>query len=347
MRPSLRLTVFLFSFLICLNLCISQSKQLFLIPSKTKAEIPFDLINGFIVVKGTLNGKHEVNLLVDTGAENLILFDPKIKKKMQLPAGKKIKLKGADLITEVSAEIARNIKLKLPNTNEVNKDIIILDENEMNLSGALGYPIDGLIGGRVFWGLILEIDYTKQKLILRDKSTFSPPSPKKFRKFDLEISNYKPYFEAQIKMYSGSATPIKLLLDTGSSLGFMLFYNSHPSLYLPDNHLEGELGRGLGGSITGYISQTKMLMLGSNLYFKNLVTNFQGQNLDLNPELYNGRNGLIGNPLLARFKVIIDYVGHTLYLKPNKNYNKALAYDKSGLVLFASGKDLQAKVEKS
>ena len=156
----------------------------FLIPTDEEVEIPFKLINGFIVVEATLNQKHKVNLLVDTGAENLILFNESIKQQLNIPNGKKITLKGADLSNEVSAEIIRNLDLQLPNANEITRDFIVLDENSMNLSGHLGHPIDGIVGGRIFWSTVMEINYKKQKIILQKKSKFdtcllyTSPSPR-------------------------------------------------------------------------------------------------------------------------------------------------------------------------
>jgi len=330
--------------LLFLTVSYSQNNQLFLIPADEEVEIPFKFINGFIIVEATLNQNHKVNLLVDTGAENLILFNESIKQRLNIPDGKKITLKGADLSNEVSAEIVRSLDLKLPNTNEITRDFIVLNSNDMNLSGHIGLPIDGMIGGRIFWSTVLEIDYRKQKIILQKKSKFEPPSLREYRVFDLSISSSKPYFNAQITLYNGNTIPIKLLLDTGSSLGFLLFYNTHKDLFLPEFYIEGELGRALGGPITGYISKSKILFLGPSLHFKNLITNFQGQNEDIDPEVYHNRNGLIGNPILSRFDVIIDYVGAKLYLRPLKNYNEQLDYDKSGLILFASGPNLSTYV---
>ena len=151
--------IFLISSLFFLTASYGQGNQLFLIPTDEEVEIPFKLINGFIVVEATLNQKHKVNLLVDTGAENLILFNESIKQQLNIPNGKKITLKGADLSNEVSAEIIRNLDLQLPNANEITRDFIVLDENSMNLSGHLGHPIDGIVGGRIFWSTVMEINY--------------------------------------------------------------------------------------------------------------------------------------------------------------------------------------------
>ena len=36
--------------------------------------IPFSYTQGFIILKATLNGDHKINLILDTGAVNIIFF---------------------------------------------------------------------------------------------------------------------------------------------------------------------------------------------------------------------------------------------------------------------------------
>lgn len=259
---------------------------------------------------------------------------------MGIKPGKKIMLKGADLMTEVGAHICRSVPFSMAGTNALKKDFIVLEEDFMNLDQNIGTKVDGLIGGRLFWGMVIEIDYEKKELTLQNKSKFRAPTSPYIQKFDLELIDNKPYLHSTIQLYNGEAIPIKLLLDTGAALGFLLFYNTHPDLQLPERHVAGPLGKGLGGEIQGYIALSKALRLNSSLFFTNLVTHFQNIPSYVDPEIYNNRNGLIGNPILSRFKVTIDYVDNVLYLTANKNFNAVQAYDKSGLVIYATGKNL-------
>ncbi|MCC7245645.1 MAG: PDZ domain-containing protein, partial [Saprospiraceae bacterium] len=54
----------------------------------------------------------------------------------------------------------------------------------------------------------------------------------------------------------------------------------------------------------------------------------------------NGRNGILGNGTLNRFSVILDYRDEKVWLKPNRNINRAFTYDRSGLQLLAYGLNL-------
>ena len=102
----------------------------------------------------------------------------------------------------------------------------------------------------------------------------------------------------------------------------------------------GNLGRGLGGDIVGYMGKTDNFHLDESFLFNNLITNFQLYERDSLNSIIVSRDGLIGNPLLERFNIVIDYVRGDVYVKPNKRYNKPIEYDISGLILYAFGQDL-------
>ena len=108
---------------------------------------------------------------------------------------------------------------------------------------------------------------------------------------------------------------MNLLIDTGAALPFLIFTNSHPSLQIPENFIKGNLGKGLGGELEGYLSKLPHLQITEQHGFNNIITSFQDLPPGVTQDVYNSRNGLIGNPILERFNVIIDFVGSTIYLK--------------------------------
>lgn len=325
----------------------TQTAALCLINDQSKVEVPFDFINGLIVIKAIVNHKHSVNLILDTGAENLILFESKQAQAMGLELGKKVELKGSDLDSTMIAYISRKIPLSLVNHSPVYKDFIILEENKLNLSNSLGIRIDGLIGGRAFWGLILEFDFQKQLITFHKKTYFDEDLLAEHIESSIEIVDHKPYINTKLNIKSGVHIPAKLLIDSGSAIGFLLMINTHDQLTVPKRHINGPLGKGLGGEIFGYISKVKTLRLNKIHYFPRLLTHFQHYNMLItNEAVLNNRNGLIGNPVLSRFHFFIDYVDHKLFIKALKGYNNESIADKSGLILYASGPNLKEFVVK-
>ncbi|MBK8888529.1 MAG: hypothetical protein IPN46_19170 [Saprospiraceae bacterium] len=103
--------------------------------------------------------------------------------------------------------------------------------------------------------------------------------------------------------------------------------------------IKGNLGKGLGGNIEGYMGKIHRLQLG-DIHFENMISSFQALNEEVLKEEKVVRNGLLGNMLFERFHVIFDFRNKKLYLKPLKNYNKEFEFDKSGLTVFAYGENL-------
>ncbi|HPI07956.1 MAG TPA: PDZ domain-containing protein, partial [Saprospiraceae bacterium] len=80
----------------------------------------------------------------------------------------------------------------------------------------------------------------------------------------------------------------------------------------------------------------------------NIVTYFQTlDTAGINLEYLNGRNGLVGNALLSRFTVILDYHSFKIWLKPGKAYKNEFLYDRSGLNIITSGSSLTTFIVQS
>ena len=127
-----------------------------------------------------------------------------------------------------------------------------------------------------------------------------------------------------------------MLVDTGAGVPLLLHNNSHPSLHLPDHYIKGKLGIGLGGYLEGYIGRIQKLSLGS-IEFPGVLTSFQNVDENWLQDKDKYRNGILGNNLLSRFDVFMDYKRGQLMLKPYKAKQEPFVMDRSGLVLFAFG----------
>jgi membrane-associated protease RseP (regulator of RpoE activity) len=160
-----------------------------------------------------------------------------------------------------------------------------------------------------------------------------------FEPLPAELYRNKIYLNLQAQLRPDSTSPIKLLLDTGAGLPIMLFTNTHPLIQPSANAIPTNIGMGLGGYLEGYVGRTYGLDLG-NFSQKNILTYFQAVDTFQDVSYLNGRNGLIGNGILNRFQVVVDYQNAVVWLKPTKYYLKEFVYDRSGLSIIASGVNL-------
>jgi hypothetical protein len=304
--------------------------------------VPFEYKQGFIILEVTLNGKDQLNLILDTGAENIILFKYYAIDKYDLTVSKDIKLVGSDLEQVVEASICRSNKVKLETGVAFSNDLIVLKEDILALDQLTGLPIDGILGGRAFWGQTIEIDYIKEELtIYKSKSAPQFAHDLNYQSYPVTLENHKPYIYLTYRDHNEKAIDLKVLMDTGSALGLLLFSHADSTLNLPPAHIRAALGKGIGGDIMGYIGRLPKVELSEVFFFNNMVAYFQDIEEDLDPDIYAERLGLIGNPLLSRFDVVIDYLNCVAYLKTNERYGDDWPHDLSGLQIFATGRNLR------
>ncbi len=316
----------------------AQVKGLDLLGDEERITVPFTLEQGFMIVKIRLQKTFPLRLIFDTGAEHTIIFNKMYSDMLKLPYDRKIPIIGADLSQEMYANIIRNIYMDLRGAESVKRDILVLEKNYLRLFETAGIYVDGIIGGEFFRGLVLEIDYKDNKITLHHPSYFDATEFRKYDQFDIDVVNYKPYLKTTT-IQDGDTSQLNLLIDTGASLTFLLHANSDSTLLMPEYVIPGSLGSGLGGEVMGFMGLIDEIRFGK-YEFRNVLSSFQ----DVNPSVLRAneffRNGLIGNVLLSRFKVVINYNKNKLYLKAQRKYNKKFEYDKSGLTLYAFGPHL-------
>ncbi len=316
----------------------SQVIGLDLMTEKDHISFPYDLEQGFMIVDVKLGGIVPLRMIFDTGAENTILFDKELAEVVNVKFERDIKITGSDLDTVLHAKIARNVMLKLENCPVVSRDIIVIEHNEFLLREKLGFEINGILGGSFFSNLIIRIDNRRRKIHFFRPEAFDE-SLRGYTEIPIEIIGNKPYLVADVATVSAAPTKTKLLLDTGAALPFLLHTNSDSNLVMPDRTMLGTVGFGLSGPIRGVIGKSEYLKFGE-YYYENIITSFQDVHYSEDTERTLVRNGILGNLLLNRFDIYIDYTLEKLYIKGRRRYNRDFDYDKSGMSVLAFGPDL-------
>lgn len=330
-------------FLCCTIGANSQNHLAFdLLERHGKSEIPFKYKNGFIIVEIWLQNYVPLNFIVDTGAEHTIIFKKRITDMLNVDYERQISVIGSDLSVEMFAQIIRSISIKVDELESVKRDVVVLEKDYLHMSEINGIAVDGILGGEFFKGLVVEIDFNDSKLKLYHPDKYTVP--KKVTQHDIEIKNHKPYIRANYISANPAiedTSQISLLMDTGAAITYMLFTDVDSTIVMPEHAIPGNLGKGLGGNIQGYVGKSQHIGFGT-YHFDQVITYYQKiDSLIVDPKQIN-RQGLIGNLVLSRFdKVIIDYTYEKLYLQAGKKYNKAFDYDKSGLNIYAVGPKLK------
>jgi hypothetical protein len=331
------LTIFMFC-LLWHYPCQGQNNDLYLKREVKKVDIPFEYHNGFIIVRVLLNDIFPLQFILDTGAEHTILNKRQITDLLQVDYDRRLTIMGADLSTELYAYLVRGIKIQVGNIVGLNRSILVLEEDYVKFESFTGIEVHGILGSDFFRRFIVKINYQRQLITLYDPQYFKPPKTG-YDVVPIEVDRHKPYFRGQVLFQKDTVTNLKLLLDTGASLSLLLETSSHPNLFLPEHSIPSDLGVGLGGQVKGYLGRTSKFEL-ADFQFQEVITHFQDLSMIADTTIESNRNGLIGNNILSRFTLIIDYYRSTLYLSPNRKYSKKFRFDKSGLQIIAGGNNL-------
>lgn len=344
-------------------LFLSGNDNTYLISEK-KIEVPFNYYNGLIQLNVKLNGI-PLSFIYDTGAEHSILTNKEVAILLDLRIVKEIDVFGADLVKQMTAYVTEPLTIELFDTKVIKQRIIdekkikfveevdvrteeveyftkfepiLLLERDIFKEDVFSSTISGIIGASFFSNMMVEIDYRQQVLILYPYGV--QPKLKGFSELPVNFNGHKPVLNCLLRInQDDDTTSAKLLIDTGCSIPLLLLENIDTKFHLPSKTVNGQIGIGLGGDLTGWIGLTNLMQI-EKFTFSNLVTKFQDTDSISNIRSSSLRDGLIGNEILNRFTLLIDNINKKVYLKPNRNISQPIKYDKSGLTLFASGKNL-------
>ncbi len=304
-----------------------------------KIEIPFEYENNFIILEVRLNRTFPLKFIFDTGAEHTILTKREISDLLRLPYERQFTILGSDMQTELYAYLVRSVHLELENISVANKPILVLEEDYFRFEEFTGVDVHGIIGADLFRGFVVKINYQRKMITLYNPNRYKPEH--RFEEIPVEFSKNKPYIKASSQFLNSDVSDLKLLIDSGASISIVLHTNTDSTLHMPPNVIKGNVGKGLGGYLEGYLGRIYQFDVGS-YSFSNVVVNFQDIPTEMDTTHLNGRNGLIGNGILNRFTIVIDYVKGKMYLRPNSSYKDKFKFDKSGIILIASGFNLSS-----
>ena len=302
---------------------------------KTQVEtLPFEYINGFIVVEIVFNQTFPLKFIVDTGASNTIIAKKEIVSIFNLPYGRTFEVYGADLSTVLYAHLVKDVHLSAANLKAPHQDILVLEEDYFDFQRITGLDIHGVLGADMFRNHVMQIDYKKGILSLHRLHS-KTIKYRGYKEIDLVIQKSKPYVVAKTRLSNNTVLDTKLLIDTGASTALLLDTNSDESLILPESIIPDTLGFGLGGNMKGYIGRVSSFQLGK-FKFDGVICRFQQVPKD-SVRKFVARNGIIGNHILDRFSVILDYPQQRLFIKPTRRWKRSFSFDKSGINFISVG----------
>jgi len=196
------------------------------------------------------------------------------------------------------------------------------------LSSVYGDRIDGIIGYSFLSRYIVKIDYDSSQMYVYSKGNIKYPNGG--FAFKPTIVNL-PVQSAMLRD-SREMTP-RFYFDTGAGLCLLLnsdFIKDSMLLY-PDKKPLPTQAQGMGGKANMQITVLKEFKMGP-YRFRNVPTHIFDD--EYNVTSYPYLAGLIGNDVLRRFNIIMNYDKKIFYLTPNSHYRDQFDYSYTGLGLY-------------
>jgi aspartyl protease len=196
------------------------------------------------------------------------------------------------------------------------------------LSSVYGEKIDGIIGYSFFSRYIVKIDYDSLKIDVYKPGKIQYPANGTILH---PLVDNIPMQDVEVK--DAQKVDYNFYFDTGAGLYFLMSENfaTDKNILLPIHHPVLVNAEGLGGKFQMHLTVIKQLRIG-NYKFKSVPTYLYAD--IYNATSYPRTGGLIGNDLLQRFNVVINYPAGEINLLPNSHFEDPFDYIYTGFAMY-------------
>ena len=258
--------------------------------------IPFAWTPGQIEVAVTVNGT-PATFLLDTGSEYSIV-STRLAERLRLA-----------LATSGARDFAGGVALGLGPIVMADQRVMVMPFDSYH---ARGREIDGLLGFDVFDRFAVRIDWTRKTLTFWERDAF--PAPKGVMEVPITFAGRLPVVAGALQLTRDRRLPARLMVDTGASQSIML---RHP--YATANGLFA-LAAGETSAPSLASGTRRLAQIPAEEFALDALTFDRPQVLAFTEPIgsagYTATDGLIGNTLLSRFTLYVDYARKRLLFEP-------------------------------
>lgn len=283
------------------------------------------LTGGIIVLKAQVSDyKDSLSFIFDTGSGGISL-DSTTAAKLKIPTRASEKtIRGIAGIRKVRFAYDHTLHLPGLSVDSLNFHI---NDYEL-LTSVYGEKIDGIIGYSFLSRYIVRINYDSMQISVHTKGTIKYPRGGYLMKpilANIPVTNATVRDEAEVSS--------RFYFDTGAGMCILLSSDFvEDSVFIRGkSKWYASQAEGLGGKAPmrqGVIKQVKI----GPYKFRNVPAYIFDDEYNITSYPYLG--GLIGNDLLRRFNLIINYDKRDIHLIPNSHYREQFDYSYTGLAMY-------------
>jgi len=296
--------------------------------SKKIESIPFEMVGSYVVINVKINNSSPLNLILDSGIRNTIITELEPSDKISLNFSDVKDMMGLGGGSVLEAFTSNFNTIKIGKLKFQNKTVYVLKNDVFNLSKHSGTKINGLIGVDFFQDHTVEIDYSSRRVRFYESETFE--APKGYGMLPITVESQKMFVELSVIESDSTHKQVKMLMDTGAELNAWFQTSTKESVKVPPRWVQGTIGEGLNGIITGKYSHIPQICFG-DFCLRNAIVSFPDSATITGIVSNSKRDGTVGSQLLSRFNLFIDYKQKKFYFKPNSNFKKPYTYNVAGI----------------
>lgn len=295
-------------------------------PSRPITTVPFiQLTGGIIIVQARFDEFADtLNFILDTGSSGISLDSTTAEFLNLKPTPSDKSIRGIAGIRNVS--FLYNRKLRFPGLTIDNLDFHINDYSI--LTAVYGERIDGIIGYSVLSRYIVMLDYDSSSV------TFCTPGTIRYPRVGYLL---KPTISRLViqsmRVRDAKSVHSRFLFDIGAGLCMLLSkdFVEDSNFFDKKRKKWPKEGEGLGGKIDMELTIMKEARIGPYRFRNVPVFIFEDE---YNVTSYPQMGGLLGNDIMRRFNVILNYPKGDIYISPNNHFADLFDYSYSGLELY-------------
>lgn len=317
---------FLFCFLLAVPITVEAQEQFIEPPAKLLTQFRFrQLSGGVILLQGQFGSFNDtLNFILDTGSGGISLDSATVEYFKLVPTPSDLTILGIAGIRKVS--FLYNQRLRLPG---LTVDSLNFHVNNYDiLSAVYGEKIDGIIGYSVLNRYIFNINYDSLRIQIYSNGRMKYPRGGWLYE---PILRTLPVQNARIR--DAVTTHSRFLFDIGAGLCMMLNKDFIDDSNFLDKKrvLYAKEAEGVGGKIDMHMTVIREVRIGP-YRFRNVPVFVFDDTFNLTSYPY--LSGIIGNDILRRFNLILNYAKKEFYFMANHNYQDPFDYAYSGIELY-------------
>lgn len=278
-------------FLFAVTLADPNGAGFFLPDSVQEMTIRYRQERNLIILPVRVNGTINVNLILDTGCRNLVLFGKRYQQLLHSDPDKKIYFSGFGDGKPVIGSLSLNNRVSIESVSGSQVPIIVVPDK--NLFSDLA-DVDGIIGYEIFLRFEIEINPSARTITFRPAQSAEPRPG--YHTVALDIVDSRPMMSSAEFYLRNKKQSFDLMIDTGSSIG-ILFQTRNAHL-LAGAQPQSAVGIGLNGLFMGYAAILRNLNLGGFIIDKVSAGIVESS---------RGDHASIGMDILKNYILVLNY----------------------------------------